>query len=72
MPSAIDAPLSQPALRVSSVPNTQVFNIGRRTPVLPGSRPWWRWLRALSHENESAMDRLAREEPYRYILASLW
>ena len=72
MPSAIDAPLSQPALRVSSVLSTRPFDIGRSTPVLHGTRPWWRWLRSLGPRTESAMDRLAREEPYRFIQASLW
>ena len=72
MPSAIDAPLSQPALRVSSVQSTRPFDIGWSTPVLHGTRPWWRWLRSLGQRTESAMDRLAREEPYRFILATLW
>jgi hypothetical protein len=72
MPSAIDAPLSQPALRISSVPSTRPFDIGRRTPVLHDTRVWWRWLRRLDQRTESAMDQLAREEPYRFIQASLW
>jgi len=72
MPFAIDAPLSQPALRISSVPSTQPFDTGRRTPVLHGTRPWWRWLRTLGRPTETAMDRLAREEPYLFIQASLW
>jgi len=72
MPSAIDAPLSQPALHVSSVPSTRSFYRCQSTPVLHGRRVWWCWLRTLGQRTESAMDRLAREEPYRYIQASLW
>jgi hypothetical protein len=72
MPSAIDAPLSHSAPLGSSVHSTRPFDIGQRTPVLHGTRPWWRWLRTLGQRTESAMDRLAREEPYRYIQASLW
>jgi len=72
MPSAINAPLSQPALQVSSRPSTRPFDIGRSMPVLHGRRVWWRWLGTLGQQSESAMDRLAREEPYRFIQASLW
>jgi hypothetical protein len=72
MPFAIDAPISRPVQRISSVSRTQPFDIGRSTPVLHGTRPWWRWLRTLGQRTESAMDRLAREEPYRFIQVSLW
>ena len=72
MLSATDAPISRPVKGVSSVPSTRPFDIGRRTPVLYGTRPWWRWLGTLGQQSESAMNRLAREEPYLFILASLW
>jgi hypothetical protein len=72
MPSAIDASQSQLTLRSSSIPNTQPFDIGESTPVLHGTQPWWRWRCSLGRPAESAMDRLAREEPYRFILISLW
>jgi hypothetical protein len=72
MPSAIDASQSRLALRVSSIPSKPPFGIGRGAPVLHSRRVWWHWLRTLGGQRESAMDQLAREEPYRYILASLW
>jgi hypothetical protein len=72
MLSATDASLSQSARSVSSVLCTQSLDINRSTPVLHGTRPWWRWLGTLGQQSESAMDRLAREEPYLFILASLW
>jgi hypothetical protein len=72
MPSTIDAPLSHPAPRVSSVPSTQSLDIDQSTPVLHRTRMWRRWMSKLGQQKESAMDRLAREEPYHYILASLW
>jgi len=72
MPSVIDTPISQPARRVSSEPCTRPLARCRRMPVLHGTRPRWRWLYTLGHQTESAIDRLAREKPYRYLLASLW
>jgi hypothetical protein len=72
MPSAIDAPIFLPAQRVSSVPITRPPTLGERTPLLHSSREWCRWLYRLGRPAESAMDRLAREEPYQYIQVSLW
>jgi hypothetical protein len=72
MPSAIDVLLSQPALRVFSEPCPQPFDRGRRTPVLHGQLPLWRWLGTLSQRTESAMDRLDREEPYRFVQTQWW
>jgi hypothetical protein len=72
MPSVIDNPISRPVLHTSSVPYTQPLARCGSTPVLHGRRVWWRWLRTLGPQTESAMDRLAREEPYRYIQALWW
>jgi hypothetical protein len=72
MPSAIDAPIFRPAQRVSSVPSTQSIDIDQSTPVLHSTRMWRRWLSKLGQQRESAMDRLAREDPYWYILAASW
>jgi len=67
MPYVIDAPIDQPAFRVSSVHTTRSFYRCRSTPVPHSPRPWGRWLRTLGRQTESAMDRLAREKPYQYI-----
>ena len=72
MPSAIDTPISRPVQGVSTVPSAQSFDIDWGIPRLHNTRSWWRWLYTLGRPAESAMDRLAREEPYRFIQASLW